>query len=411
MNDFTIIIHEHELYEKYPLELSIPLHVIEEIHELSLITNEWRIYIDDYTFDEETVEFSVGLAKVCVDDTEFLNSKKQNGKPLVMSKDVWRYNGDVDYYNASFIKASGKYSKYNRMDITKFMIDSKESMYNQIDTYIQYLEHQLNLMMEENVNTHINIHIIHDAKNPIDFSPLNRSEESDEEYEDKSSRGLSFKMVNYRNHLKELISNCSELSESKNTDIPRLNLNVSKSTYELIKSILDVNELYCMKLDNTSMSDLYASLVTGISYSEADDARFYADFKRSVYIDDEEASIFTNPDNCDMYSYFIGNKLSNRFVVILLKHASQYEWCEEVYILYNRMNEIQTHKIEDDGASVMISEIMFLDNGEIFKCYERADKECCGPDPVCQEIHPTRYKIEFGDIDLLDEDVNEEGNE
>lgn len=375
MTECNIVINEYELYEKYPLKL-IAKHVFEELKEL---------------FEPLDYKFTVSVSDVSECMQILFEMWQSRDKSVKIS--------DFDIYKQP---NSNTFMWVCSKRIPLFMPNSDQAipLVEQLKNYFKNIENILNDAIKP---ISIRVNVVQATKNIIDFYRVNLrcGDRSDDDNYD-SSEALSLKMSNYRRQLNERLQNShGEMHATSET----VALRVSPSTYKRMCKCVNVNELYCLKLMHQTDDDIpywFECEVEG-----AKDIEEYAMNVKKCTVNGIEYDCLFIDDNDDIFSYFIGNARQKEAVPCVSKYIHSNYTHRPMYVLYNVSNEVQTFKIENDNASTYIVELMFADNGsDVFECYYRTDKVCCGPDPACDKLNVTRYKVNVV-VDESDEEDDE----
>ena len=401
MTEFNILIEEHELYEKHPLEL-VAMNVFDQMEEpLRALDYKFEVQEDFKIAGELSIDFY--LCAINKENEESDDCAKWNNICCVI--------------------------------IPLFVFDTHQAtpLINQITQYLHKVEQKFNKSIREHIqygapSITIHIEVLPKTKNNIDFYEccLRRSSDDEEEEKDEfvSSKKLSYKMSNYRYQLNEKLKSSAQyihpedIIRNDSQQLETITMRVSSDVLSKMKEGVDVNNLYCIKMthpDNREDIDVPWHIEEAVE--EHKDIEECAQYMKTCYVNDVKyVSFFVNGDDeYSIFSYFVGNKLQKASGPIVSKSvgmdAKAFFPC---YILYNPSDEVQTFKIEDDGASVYIVEVMFADNGkDVFECYFRTDKECCGPDPDCEELKVERCRVKVveceDDVDNEEEEDVKEG--
>ena len=140
-------------------------------------------------------------------------------------------------------------------------------------------------------------------------------------------------------------------------------LEVSKPLFNIIKGYMhDINNIYILFIEGCNqICDYFAEkyFVDGGKFDDEPSGCY------SKLTNDEECIIDLN--KTQYFSFYIGEKLSSNAMILRFSYDSEYE----CLLLYQPSNEYQSFMIDDDGATEEIHQIVFLDNGKVFDCYER----------------------------------------
>lgn len=403
--EFNILIDEHELYEKYPIEL-VAKNVFDQMEEL---------------FQHLDYKFTVSYPDKWNDELS---------DTIALYFNLWEKINPHEYVESLHIYSSTQpdrkqWSLVHYVYIPLFIFDSHQAIpiINQITQYLHTVEQILNETMRKYVMNHdlpitIHINILPKLKNTIDFYRNNlRPDAYVDEDNDTSSEGLSYKMSNYRNLLNEKLKTSSQyihpedINHQSSQQFETITMRVSGATLKRMRECVDVNNLYCIKMNHPDVE----FLDTDIPWHIEQEIEISKDVEECIpnikkcYMNDLEYSCLFIDDKDEILSFFIGNKLQKAAVPIVSKYEEKKNDGKYVrfpcYVLYNPSDEIQTFKIENDCCSTYILELMFADNGkDVFECYFRTDRVCCGPEPGCDELRVDRCRVEV----VEDENLNEE---
>lgn len=350
--EFVINIEEYEIYEADCSIENIPKFVMEKLKEC--FTSEWTI-------------------------------------------ELFHASSDNKHGNRAFYKMvkNDNELEYITFSLPYFSFNSDEPLYPQLKTYMNNLENSINESLNEEIeDAKVKINLLHNLKNYIDFDERGMKASDDEEQQQEqqqenfiSSRSASLKMNEIRRKLKDKISSTSSSSPT----IPTCSHSIE------IPPNIDIIErkslpFYCLDISKTSLASflLYYFEESGYFPPELEEEDVHP-ILHSVEINNVMFSYYYPPP-IPYISYFVNNEPNESYTILY-----NYEK-ETVYLLCHLIsNTIYTLKYENDAASEIVSELMFIEEndenegGEFVKCYERIDGRY--EDLAIDEIEIEKYKV------------------
>lgn len=363
--ELVLNVEEYTLYEKRSLE-TISRRFVEELVK---VFNE---------LDEASM-WDIPLKCDCDENTMRINSERY----LVRKCDATNHK-ELDEVE---------------IDIPHFYPNSEKALYPQLQHYIkEVVEKAINNAVKR-LNATVKINLIHKLKNFVDFDGSSVCD-SDDDKPRLSSRTLSLKMVDARNALKERLKERLKDGGGK----PNKNvLSLHSHAMRMFSWRFNINDLWCVDLTDTTIGDNLMYYYRDIEEPEEhfdkvvlwNGGTFYCDttYSFKLPIDDEEK------EHDDVVFYFIDEELSINCAILWCDEENEQGIGDKIYLLYNPANKIHTLKYEDDTASAIHTELMFIDgNGDenVVECYERADGYNASPEEnVVSSFNLDKCKIEL----------------
>lgn len=401
MSSFNIIIDEHEMYRN-------PFVIVREVMKCMKHTDYFICF--EYEPDVREVKFRLELHNRV---KEYKNYKGE----IVRNPDEPNSDGEYDddedglkellvQHKCIFHVSHEAYSTFN-----KFVFNGDEPAYPQLVEYVKYFEKEINNLLSK-LNTSITCHfsILHYNINEIDYCKgrvfFNTSSESDEEDKQRSSTKISRTMALNRKRLAEELKDDSlkSIDKPETSKTETFEIKLSEKQLEKIKSNIDIENAYCVKLGSYSEYYMNCYLMNVLNDAVV---HHCIDLPKNYFVASypKKSGGIYNINKHEFFSYFIGSERKNKAIILTWSEEpttieeeddSDY-YSDNTYLIYNLQNEVQTLILDDDGASEYLTEFMFADNGKVFECYERFDGECEGSSDEhnAVKVETKRYKVKF----------------
>lgn len=198
----------------------------------------------------------------------------------------------------------------------------------------------------------------------------------------------SLKMSHFRNVLKS-----SPLSEQYKLFVRTETFYITEEVEELIRSRFGtVEDIYAfqLKFDDISFSGIsHESWYDFPSYAKDKYVSHYSviEWKQIFKLTDEFTLLSTHDDKKDKnifipYDFYINENESNKYLVIYNFFK------EEAYLLHQRMKDVQTFEYINDGATLELSELMFVhDENNHVRMFKRQDSlNITEDEATCEEM-------------------------